>query len=68
MSHDAEITRLEEETASDQEIIDKLNEVYGPMGGQDPETAEFMREAAKRTFTRVFADETESEYEPLERG
>lgn len=37
---------------SEQNITDKLNEVYGPMGGEDPQTREFRREAARRGFER----------------
>ncbi len=33
-------------------IIEQLNKVYGPMGGEDPETAEFRREAVRRAVER----------------
>ena len=33
-------------------ITEAYNRVYGPVGGEDPETSEFRREAAKRTFER----------------
>lgn len=36
----------------DAKITAKLNEVYGPMGGEDPETAEFRREAVRRAVER----------------
>jgi hypothetical protein len=67
MSHDEEVTRLKEEAASDQAITEQLNKVYDSLGGQDPETAEFVREAARRGFERAYADELESGYEPFKR-
>ena len=36
----------------DAKITAKLHEVYGPMGGEDPETAEFRREAVRRAVER----------------
>lgn len=36
----------------DAAITEKLNAIYGPMGGEDPETAEFRKEAARRAFER----------------
>ena len=41
------LQELESET-----ITEAYNRVYGPLGGQDPETAEFIREAARRTMER----------------
>ena len=35
-----------------QATTDKLNEIYGPLGGEDPETAEFRREAVRRAVER----------------
>ena len=36
----------------DAKITAKLNEVYGPLGGEDPETAAFRREAVRRAVER----------------
>ncbi|GAA5502138.1 hypothetical protein Dxin01_01877 [Deinococcus xinjiangensis] len=35
------------------EITEAYNRVYGAMGGEDPETAEFRQEAARRGFERT---------------
>lgn len=35
------------------EITEAYNRVYGPHGGEDPETAEFRKEAARRGFERT---------------
>lgn len=37
---------------TDEEITESYNRVYGPMGGKDPETREFRKEAARRAFER----------------
>ena len=36
-----------------QEITESYNRAYGPLGGEDPETAEFRKEAARRGFART---------------
>lgn len=34
------------------ELTELYDRVYGPMGGEDPDTREFQREAARRAFAR----------------
>lgn len=71
MSHDNGITHLGEEaktrikTERDQAITDKLNEICDAMGGEDPETKVFRKEAARRTAEKAYLDELNSEFEPL---